>query len=94
MVCEEEDVKRLFDYINILNPAIEFTYEVSKDSIDFLDVMIHLNPHGRKLDFKLYIKPTSKGIFLNYNSHHAKSVILNSEKNEFRELSHTEHQNN
>ena len=30
MVGEEEDVKRLFDYINILNPAIEFTYEVSK----------------------------------------------------------------
>ena len=84
MVGEEEDVKRLFDYINILNPAIEFTYEVSKDSIDFLDVTIHLNPHGRKLDFELYIKPTSKGIFLNYNSHHAKSVILNSAKNEFR----------
>ena len=84
MVGEEEDVKRLFDYINILNPAIEFTYEVSKDSIDFLDVTIHLNPHERKLDFELFIKPTSKGIFLNYNSHHAKSVILNSAKNEFR----------
>ena len=57
---------------------------MSKDSIDFLNVMIHLNPHGRKLDFELYIKPTSNGIFLNYNSHHAKSVILNSAKNEFR----------
>ena len=84
MVGEEEDVKRLFDYISILNPAVEFTYEVSKDSIDFLDVTIHLNPHERKLDFELFIKPTSKGIFLNYNSHHAKSVILNSAKNEFR----------
>ena len=51
MIGEEEDVKRLFDYINLLNPTIEFTYEVSKDSVDFLDLTIHLNPFDKKLDF-------------------------------------------
>ena len=53
MIGEEEDVKRLFDYINLLNPTIEFTYEVSKDSVDFLDPTIHLNPFDKKLDFFL-----------------------------------------
>ena len=53
MIGEEEDVKRLFDYINLLNPTIEFTYEVSKDSVDFLDLTIHLNLFDKKLDFFL-----------------------------------------
>ena len=81
---DEEDVKRLFDYINTINPSTEFTYEASKQSVDFLDLTIHLNPNESKLDFELFIKPTSKGIFLNYNSHHSKSVIINSAKNELR----------
>ena len=83
-VGDEEDIKMLFDYINIINPAIQFTYETSKTSVDFLDLTIHLNHQERKLDFELFIKPTSKGIFLNYDSNHPKSVIVNSAKNEFR----------
>ena len=81
---EEEDIEELFKYINKLNPPIQFEYEVSKSSVDFLDLTIHLNPQKSKLEFELFIKPTSKGIFLNYESHHTKSVIINSAKNEFR----------
>ena len=83
-VGEEEDIKMLFDYINTINPAIQFTYETSKTSVNFLDLTIHLNSKESKLDFELFIKPTSKGIFLNYDSNHSKSVIINSAKNEFR----------
>ena len=33
---------------------------------------------------KVYIKPTNLGIFLNFNSHHPKNIILNTAKNELK----------
>ena len=79
---DESTVSELFKYINSLNSHIQFTFESSKMRISFLDLNIHLNTTSHKLDFSLFVKPSSKDIFLNYNSAHPKNVIVNSAKNE------------
>jgi hypothetical protein len=76
----EEDAVKLFAYINSLNPNIQFTHEASTEKIDFLDLTIHLDEE--ELQYELFIKPTSLGIFLNYNSGHPRSTIMNSARNE------------
>ena len=81
---DELVTKELFEYINSLNNKIQFTYESSKDVISFLDLNIHCNTNESKLDFSLFVKPSSKDIFLNFTSAHPKSIILNSAKNEIK----------
>ena len=78
----ENDVRQLFKYVNTLNPKIQFTYEANPKQIDFLDLTIHLQENSDKPQFELFIKPTSLGIFLNYNSGHPRSTIMNSARNE------------
>ena len=77
-----EEMEQLFDYINKLNPHIQFTYEMSTYSIDFLDLTIHLDQTTHRLEHELFIKPTSLGIFLNYQSAHPQSTITNCAVNE------------
>jgi hypothetical protein len=77
-----EEMEQLFDYINKLNPHIQFTYEMSTDNIDFLDLTIHLDQTTRRLEHELFIKPSSLGIFLNYQSAHPQSTITNCAVNE------------
>jgi hypothetical protein len=81
---EIEDTAALFRYINLLNHNIQFTVECSKDSVSFLDFNIIANFDESKLEFSLFVKPTSKDVFLNYNSCHPKNTILACARNELR----------
>ena len=78
----EEEITTLFSYVNQLNPHIEFTFEHSKQKIDFLDLTLHLDIQTGNIEYELYIKPTSLGIFLNFTSAHPKSIMLNTAINE------------
>jgi len=78
----EDDITALFAYVNRLNPHIQFTFEFSKEKIDFLDLTLHLDQETASIEYELFIKPTSLGIFLNYTSSHPKSTILNTATNE------------
>jgi len=81
---DENTVLLLFNYINSLNSDIQFTYECSKDCVAFLDLNIFMNTEEKRLDFSLFVKPTSQDIFLDYTSAHPRKTILNSAKNEIR----------
>ena len=83
-IGDDNTVNTLFKYINTINSNIKFTVESSKMSIPFLDINIYLNIEEKKLDFGLYVKPSSKDMFLNYNSSHPKRVILNVAQNEIQ----------
>ena len=78
----QEEVSILFKYINTLDPNIQFTFEANHQQIDFLDLTVHIDKDSDEIQFELFIKPTSLGIFLNYNSGHPRSTILNSARNE------------
>ena len=76
-------ISQLFQYINSFREDIQFTYEMSNNSLAFLDLQIYLNPETKTLDFGLFVKTSSKNIFVNYNSHHPRHLILNTAQNEY-----------
>ena len=62
----------IINTFNTYNQRLQFTYETEKDeSINFLDIL--LIKHNNKIITNWYMKPTSSGRFLNYNSHHPMS---------------------
>ena len=79
-----EEATELFTYIDILHDSIQFPDPQIATCIEFLDFIIYINPSTYALEFELFIKPTNVGIFLNYNSAHPKSMIINSARNELR----------
>ena len=60
-------------YLNSCHPKIKFTCNSSPNSIDFLDVTVHLT-EGR-LTTELFTKPTSSLAYLLRNSYHPKRVF-------------------
>ena len=79
----EDDIQALLTFINTINPHIQFTYECSHHQINFLDLTVHIDPKTTTtIQTELFIKPSSLGIFLNYNSAHPKSTIVNSAQSE------------
>lgn len=71
--------EKLHDFIRILNSShrsIKFTYEFSKESLNFLDVMVHLK--NGKVETDLFTKPTDTHQFLHASSchvYHTKKAI-------------------
>ena len=62
--CEELDT-----WLNSLIPGvIQFKFEFSYGKIEFLDLEIPIEV--RKLKTNLFIKPTNKQLYLNYDSNH------------------------
>ena len=60
-------------YLNSCHPKIKFTCNSSPNSIDFLDVTVHLR-EGR-LTTELFTKPTSSLAYLLRNSYHPRRVF-------------------
>ena len=64
----EEELVKFMEYLNSINPNIKFTYKFSKDSIEFLDVMVKKD--GSKLSTDLFVKETDAHQFLHIDSCH------------------------
>lgn len=80
---DEQTVDRLFAYVNQLNPDIQFTHECESE-VPYLDLLVSRDPTTNSPLFNIYFKPTNLGIFLNYNSHHPRNIIINTAKNEYK----------
>ena len=79
IVCSvpEKGVNEILSVFNSYDPNIQFTVEVEKDrSVPFLDTKLIRNPEN-KIILDWYIKPTSSGRYLNYNSHHTEKIKIN-----------------
>ena len=55
-------------YLNSLDPNIQFTFKYSKDSIEFLDVLVKRD--GDQVSTNLYVKETDAHQFLHFDSCH------------------------
>ena len=65
----EESLLKFIDYLNEIHPTIKFTYKYSRDSIEFLDVMV-IKEEGGGLKTDLFVKDTdTHQYFLPYFSH-------------------------
>ena len=64
----EDSLLSFINYLNDLHPTIKFTYKYSKDSIEFLDVLVIREGTGIKTD--LFVKETDTHQYLDYSSCH------------------------
>ena len=64
----EESLLKFIEYLNSLHPSIKFTYKYSRDSIEFLDVLVSRDGVGISTD--LYVKDTDTHQYLQFSSCH------------------------
>ena len=64
-----------FEKLNGLYPQVQFKFEFSETSAIFLDIEISLNRETKKIETKIYVKPSNKQTFLNYRSNHPPHVF-------------------
>lgn len=67
--CTDDEITDHLDALNRAHPTIKFTMEYSRHSINFLDTTVYVGTN-RRLETKLYTKPTDAHLYLDYTSHH------------------------
>ena len=73
---DREKAHWFFDKLNSLYPGdVHLKWEFSDESIIFLDLEIILNRETKKIETKIYVKPSNKQLFLNYRSNHPAHVF-------------------
>ena len=106
----QEDVQTLLDYVNSIQPSMQFTMKKEQDNkLPFLDVLVTGTEQGFRSS--VYCKPTFTRHYLNFNSHHPYTVkkgivcflqhrtkIISSDTDSYQEemisLRHNLHHNN
>ena len=68
----EENLEKFLEDLHKFHPNLKFTYEKSKEKINFLDVVIKIS-EGRIIT-DLYCKPTDGHQYLHYDSCHADHI--------------------
>ena len=64
----ESQLLKFVEFANNFNSAIKFTYEISNQSISFLDILIQLR--NGSLTTSVYYKATASHAYLDYRSSH------------------------
>merc|ERR1712030_311553 len=64
-----------FKKLNDLYPDVQFKWEFSENSAIFLDIEIILNRESKKLETRIYVKPSNNQLFLSYRSNHPPHVF-------------------
>lgn len=67
--ASEDELAEHICQLNQFHPTIKFTSEMSRCSIDFLDVTVFRKPDN-SIGTKLFVKPTNTGQYLNAHSFH------------------------
>ena len=64
-----------FKKLNNMYPEVQFKWEFSTESAIFLDVEIIFDRESKRLETKIYVKPSNKQLFLNYRSNYPQHVF-------------------
>ena len=76
IVIREQEISRFHEFINTIEPSIQFTMEMESDrKISFLDVEVERNSDGG-VSFGVFRKSTHTGKYLDYRSQHPYSHKL------------------
>ena len=68
----EDDLKKFLSEINEVHHSIKFDYELSKESVNFLDCKVSVS--GNRLSSSVYTKPTDRTSYVHAKSYHPKST--------------------
>ena len=69
----QQEAKYFVEWLNTLNPSLNFTFEWSAESINYLDVTLVMK--DEKLETDRHVKPTNPHLFLHFSSNHPHSVF-------------------
>ena len=74
LICTvtEENLDKFLEDLNKLYPNLRFTYEKSREKINFLDVVIKIKEG--KIITNLFFKPTDGHQYLQYDSCHSEHI--------------------
>ena len=75
---DEIEIHELFAIANSSHPLLKFTFDISKDQMNFLDSTVYKGARfleNNVLDIKTFIKPTNTYQYLDRNSAHHPSVF-------------------
>jgi len=67
-----EDLTQFITAVNSFHPALKYTWEISDDSLSFLDINVSIEGNG--LCTSVYYKPTDSHSYLPYSSSHPSHV--------------------
>ena len=68
----KEELMEFLKEINLVHQCIKFDHELSRESINFLDVKVSIS--GKRLSTSVYTKPTDRKSYLHAKSYHPKST--------------------
>ena len=85
VTTDAEQANTILTYLNEQHPTIKFEMELPDNNgyLPILDIKLNIDQDGN-IHHKLYTKPASKGITLNFHSHHPSSVKRAVVANEFK----------
>lgn len=88
----KQDLDKLLNKLNSFHQDLKFTYNISEDTVTYLDVDIYKGQHFQqtgRLDYKTHFKQTNKLQYLHYNSAHPSCVKRGLVKGELTRISKT-----
>ncbi len=66
--CPRGKLEQFINYVNNFHPALQLTWEISKTSVSFLDILVSIN--GNRLVTSVLYKPTDSHSYLLHSSSH------------------------
>ena len=70
----KEELNLFINAVNSFHPALKYTWEISENSLAFLDIKLSINNNG--LSTSVYYKPTASHNFLLHSSSHPQHVKM------------------
>ncbi|KAL8576769.1 hypothetical protein ACOMHN_067667 [Nucella lapillus] len=68
--CSRDDLLRFIKHISTYHPALQYTFDVSPTSVNFLDLTISIEPNRSTLSTSIFYKPTDSHSYLLFTSSH------------------------
>ena len=75
VLLRTEELLKFMDWLNSIHPDLVFTYDYSKDGVEFLDTYVYAV--GDVIHTKLYSKPSDTHCYLIPTSCHRSHVLKN-----------------
>ena len=70
---ERAQLESFIDFVNNFHPALEFTWEISTESVSFLDILASIQDN--QIQTSAYYKPTDSHNYLLYSSSHPQHTL-------------------
>jgi hypothetical protein len=72
--CPKDDLLNFINFVSHFHPAINFTFNISDQSLSFLDLQVSISSHSPSISTSVHYKPTDSHSYLLFSSSHPQST--------------------